>query len=300
MPNGRNARKGGGLGFFEESRWIWLFLIIVAVILFTGSGFFQESGIRFGSPSGESRSGGKSSEGGDLPPSKPPPLLPGAGGAGQPDSALAEKLTLSAGSAFTENPNEEYVEIFASSANEKKVIITGLRLENSRGESFAIGEGTYLPYSGQVNPEQAVALEPGGRAYIITGRSPIGSSFRLNSCTGYFAQFNSFEPRLREECGRPEDEPNTGGLSSSCLDFIETLPSCRQVVEVPEVDNECRIWVSSEINYSKCVEHHKPDKDFYKNEWYVYLKRSSEIWKARRETITLRDQQGKIVDSVSY
>ena len=299
MPNGRNARKGGGLGFFEESRWIWLFLIIVAVILFTGSGFFREGGIRFGSPSNEGRSGGESS-GGEASPeagSLPPPAGEGAGGA---DSALAEKLTLSTGSAFAENPNEEYIEIFASSANEKKIVITGLTLGNSRGESFAIGEGAYLPYSGQVNPEQAVALEPGGRAYVITGPSPIGSSFRLNSCTGYFAQFNSFEPRLREDCPRPEDEANTGGLSSSCLDFIETLPSCRQVVEVPEADNECRVWVSSEINYSKCVERHKPDQDFYKNEWYVYLKRSSEIWKARRETITLRDQQGKTVDSVSY
>mgnify|MGYP001582452576 CR=1 FL=1 len=299
MPNGRNVRKGGGLGF-EESRWIWLFLIIVAVILFTGSGFFREGGIRFGSPSNEGRSGGESPENGV--PSETGSLspLPGQGGASEADSALAGTLTLSTGSAFAENPNEEYVEIFASSANEKKIVITGLRLENSRGESFAIGEGTYLPYSGQVNPEQAVALEAGGRAYVITGPSPIGSSFRLNSCTGYFAQFNSFEPRLREDCPRPEDESNTGGLSSSCLDFIETLPSCRQVVEVPEVDNECRVWVSSEINYSKCVGRHKPDQDYYKNERYVYIKRSSELWKTRRETITLRDQQGKIVDSVSY
>src|SRR3972149_2946181 len=82
MPNGRNARKGGGLGFFEESRWIWLFLIIVAVILFTGSGFFREGGIRFGSPSNEGRSGGESS-GGEASPEAgalPPPAGGGAGG----------------------------------------------------------------------------------------------------------------------------------------------------------------------------------------------------------------------------
>ena len=302
MPNGKKpaGKSGGGTGFFEGPGWIWLFLIIVAAILVSGSGFFREGGIRFGSGTDEGTVEEKVAGVAPLPELSPP----GEKAPSATDSTLSTlkgKLALYRGLASSANANQEYVEISAPSSNDIKIFIGGMGLGNSRGERFAIGAGAYLPYSGQVNPEEGIQLEPGGRAYIITGRSPIGTSFRPNLCAGYFQQFNKFEPRLREECPRSEDEDSTRGLQNSCLDFLETVQTCRQVLEIPlGLTPECQNYVSLEINYKKCVERHRNDPGFYSKNWYIYLGRDNEIWSSRRETITLYDREGKILDSISY
>lgn len=300
MPNGKPSRQAGGRpaggGALDQGRWLLLFLVIVAVIFISGRGTFREGGIRFGSPSDS----GTVEESAEAPEALQPEPAPANEGTAPTESSLKGKLELSQGRASSQDPDEEHIELSASASNQTKIIIGGMMLKNSRGESFEIPEGSYLPYSGRVNPKQTIALEPGGRAFIITGRSPIGASFRTNLCTGYFAEFNEFEPRLSEDCPTPEDEPGASGLKASCLDFLETLRACRQVLEVPETDNECRNYALNEINYLKCVDNHKNDAEFYSDEWYIYLNRDAEIWKERRETITLRDRQGNIVDSLSY
>jgi peptidoglycan hydrolase-like protein with peptidoglycan-binding domain len=229
-----------------------------------------------------------------LPPPIPPPPVSAT-------STYYGKITLSTSRVTATNPNDEYLDLSAKSSNKEKILISGWTLGNSRGERFQIGEGAYLVFSGQVNPQQAIALEPGGRVHIITGRSPIGTSFRVNLCTGYFNQFQMFTPRLQEFCPHPKNESSIQNLQDACLNFLERLRICRQPTNIPtDLSPECKQYLSSKINYSECVAIHKNDVNFFKKEWYAYLNRNAEIWKEKRETITLRDNEGKIVARVSY
>jgi len=205
-------------------------------------------------------------------------------------------------------PGREYLEIVASQNNTQPINITEWQLKSAvTGRQGKIGKGVYLLYSGQVNVEQQIFLSPGERAFIITGRSPKGVSFRLNTCTGYFEQFQDFTPALPKECPRPIDEdlpigPN--GLNDQCIDYIETLPRCTAHVKgLPSflADNPvCQEYIGEFINYSGCIKIHKNDSDFYKPKWRIFLGRNQELWKQKRETILLLDDKGKVVDSVSY
>jgi len=212
------------------------------------------------------------------------------------------------GRAQENNPNKEYLEIIASVDNTQPVNISGWRLKSVvTGREATIGEGSYLPYSGRVNTELTIFLRPGERAFIVTGRSPLGVSFRLNTCTGYFEQFQDFEPRLPKDCPRPEDEdfpagPN--GLTDACVEYIEGLPRCQAHVQaIPSAfvnDPICQEYITKEITYNECVTVHKDDPDFYKSEWRIFLRRDQELWKEKRETILLLDDKKKTVSSISY
>ncbi|MDP3785307.1 MAG: hypothetical protein Q8R12_04560 [bacterium] len=199
------------------------------------------------------------------------------------------------------NPDKEYIELASSFSNKEKILITGITLENSKSEKVAIGNGAYLPFIGQVNFEEPIRLDPGSRVFLITGQNPIGANSRTNLCTGYFAEFKEFTPRLFEECPRPEDEPEAKTFDQSCANFLSAIPRCRQPQGTAlGSTEECRNYISSKINYKTCVDNHKSEAKFYRNDWYVYFGRASELWKDRGEKIILRDQSGKIINALSY
>jgi len=190
-------------------------------------------------------------------------------------------------------------------AGAKPVPITGWQIKSVvTGASAKIGKGAYLAYPGQLNPESEIFLSPGGRAVVATGRSPIGVSFRLNKCTGYFAQYQTFTPTLPEQCPALQEEslpkaPNA--LDDRCLDYIDRLPICRTHGKLPiYLKPECTTYIAERTNYNFCVSAHKNDPDFYLNEWRIYLNRDDRLWKNRRETIKLIDNEGKTVTAVSY
>jgi hypothetical protein len=197
---------------------------------------------------------------------------------------------------------KEYVEVRALSSNEKAIPFSLWSLEGKGGLDIKMGDGAYLPYTGQVNPQETIWLQPGDKAYIVTGQSPIGTSFRLNKCTGYFEQFQDFNPSLPKQCPDPYDEVLPTILNDDCLDFIEDYPKCQlQISTLPVwMKSSCQEYVMKKINYKTCVELHKSDADFYKPEWRIYLKRQQELWKEKRETIILKDENGKVVDWDSY
>jgi hypothetical protein len=221
-----------------------------------------------------------------------------------PTADFIEELSLAVSSSAVKkaDPNEEYVEINFPKTALGKALLTGLRLEGVRGLDIAIGKGVYLIMPATLNTEQAIFLEPGDKAIITTGQSPVGYSFRLNKCTGYFEQFQDFTPRLPKECPYPRDEDLPQGLEDACLDYIDRLPRC-EIHDDPIPDYlsvPCRRYISREINYKTCVDIHKNDSDFYKNEWRVYLGRDEDLWKTKRETIRLLGKDDVVIDSVSY
>jgi hypothetical protein len=209
-------------------------------------------------------------------------------------------ITSTSGSTQTD-PKKEYIEITAASDNKSPIRITGWKLVGERGLDISIGQGAILAYSGQVNSQNDIFLNPGESAYIITGQSPIGTSFKLNKCSGYFSQFNVFIPSLPRQCSDPSKENLPTGLEDACLDYIDDLPRCRMQISIPSyLSPQCQAYINDKVNYTTCVDVHKNDLDFYKPEWRIYLGRTDDLWKKDRELIILKDESGNIVDSDSY
>lgn len=218
------------------------------------------------------------------------------------ESAYTYKVDLSIGYAAKQSdPKKEYIEIISSYDNKKPLRLTGWVLVGNKKLDIKIGQGSYLPYSAQVNPQEDIFLKPGERAYVVTGESPIGTSFRVNKCTGYFEQFQDFEPSLAMDCPQPSDENIPQNFNDQCLDYLDSLPRCQMQISIPPgLSIACQNYISEKINYKTCVEIHKDDPDFYKPEWRIYLGRNEDLWGNRRDTIILKDGNGKLIDWESY
>lgn len=220
-------------------------------------------------------------------------------------SRIRATLALQKAQTYQTDPQKEYVDAAYRSSfvseDSLPIDMSGWTIENKRGDHFALGYAANLPYAREPATLAHLIVLPASTIHIVTGQSPIGSNFRVNKCTGYFAQFNDVTPSLAQKCPRPSDEPAQTNLNDICLDYIESLPHCR----IPQntlldIGNTCRAYITANISYSGCVANHKIDPDFYENEWYVYLARSTELWKNKRETISLRDQQGNLMAELEY
>ncbi len=202
------------------------------------------------------------------------------------------------------DPKYEYVLIRNNGT--ENIPVTGWLLKSNNGQSITIPKGTYLYFTNSNNSETNIYLSPNDSLYLITGYSPIGVSFKVNKCSGYLVQSQTYYPYLYTSCPLPKNEDLSSipkiTINDECLDYIESFSSCRiQNGDLPiKWSSECKNFILDKINYPSCVNTHKNDKDFYQNDWRVYLERNLPLWKDRRETVTLYDYDGKIVSSVSY
>lgn len=226
-------------------------------------------------------------------------------------SPLRGKLAITAlnrGSGFGASAAQgEYARIQATRENTAPVLITGLEVRSAVTHiGTKIPKAWKLPFPGGVGEGESVALAPGAVAYLITGRSGNGMSFELNKCTGYFAQQTRFTPSLAGVCPHPLQEPlpqPPNQLSDACLDYLVTIPSCTVPSSIPvhlQGDGNCQAHVFRKISYNTCVSLHKNEPDFYRGDWRIYLGRDSRLWRDRRETIELLDQNGRLISSYSY
>lgn len=220
------------------------------------------------------------------------------------DKVMIEKRTTGPKKDFSE---KEYVIISASRRNNENISITGWQLESMiTKKKVTIGGATPLFISGVINAEPPISLSPGESIIISTGRPPIGASFKINKCAGYFEQFQDFEPSLRKSCPSPSDEfdrfANIPVTDNVCEDFVDSISRCEMKLDSYPIgtSNQCAEFISSTINYTGCVKNHRNDLDFIGNEWRVFLGRSEELWRERRETIRLLDNEGKVVDTFTY
>jgi hypothetical protein len=201
--------------------------------------------------------------------------------------------------------DKEYIRIVSSERADASVLISGLTLEGrAYGTAILIPQATELAVLGESPTKTNVSLPPGGRALIATARSPIGTSFRVNMCTGYLDQFQNYTPDLRKECPSPEDELKDTELTGekACVDFVKSLPRCRiyQGGFPSDLSSACKVFVTEKLNYNSCVASHKRDTSFYSNEWRIFLDRSREIWAQKNEIVKLFDPKGKIIDAITY
>jgi len=222
-------------------------------------------------------------------------------------SFYKDKVFLKKGLANYSDSDSEYLIIETDKNNTGRIGVSDWSIESiMTGEKIYIGKATYLPYSSKVNTLESIFLSPGEKIYLTTGRSPIGTSFRTNLCTGYFEQFQNFSPALKKECPLPEDEASfiTVGPNSyndECIDLVKDIPRCEINTKTLRagLQYECQTYIAN-INYNNCVDIHKNEENFYKDEWRIYLNRETELWKNSRETLRLFDAEGKVVDTITY
>jgi hypothetical protein len=209
--------------------------------------------------------------------------------------------------AGSSDPNNEYTELRVSSSAGVPVNISGWTLvSESSGAANTIPLGTETPTSGTVNAAQNIILEPGESALIISGRSPIGASFRENKCIGYFSTFQNFSPPLPQNCPAPTNELSQFYgpdyvRDAACIDYVHKLTRCQVVLSPPTtVSSSCQSFLVNYLNYNGCVNAHQRDSDFLDAQWRVYLGRTTPLWKSQHEIVKLLDTHGDTVDAFSY
>jgi len=227
------------------------------------------------------------------------------------ESQYKDTVQLVKASATQTNPDREYLQITISNKSPVPIIIDSWKIRSAiTGNQVFVGKASYLPRMGAVNTEYTIKANPGDKITITTGKSPIGSSFRLNKCTGFLEQYQNFYPTLPRVCPRPKDEipseyayatgPNA--FNDQCVDFIDRMGVCSiNTKDIPlNMQSQCVEFVTKQINYNACITKHSNETDFYDDEWRVFLKRDAELWKDRREVIELIDEKGFVIDSISY
>ena len=240
-------------------------------------------------------------------------------------SAFAGTISLGGGNAsYSYQPFQEYVTLRNNGS--ESVNITGWTLTNGKGtrpiqtiensyvypvaDSAVIGQGTeFLDPSGNfaVGP---IVLAPGDNAIVTTGRPfvqypfSITTNFRENICDGYLKNY-PFMPSLEQDCPYPANDPAINTVTSECYDYMQSLGRCEDpyVSDKTRFDMEttpCQNFMTARLNYPACVAMHKNDASFSVGEWRIFLGKQQEMWASERETITLYDTRGLIVDQISY
>jgi len=228
-------------------------------------------------------------------------------------SPLIEKVRLYSGQVRNDDPAKEYIEIRASKDNTVPITITGWKLKSTEhNKSVSIGKASYIPiYPGRSFFSNDIQLEPGDRAYIISGFSPVNTSFRTNICTGYLSENKTFHPRLPRQCPNAEDErledfgidstPRKNSRDEECIKELKRINRCEDPGPPDrDLSQDCKEYIKK-IGYELCTQLHVSDATFRGNEWYIYVgKLSDDIWGDENDTILLLDRSGNTVDTLTY
>ena len=209
----------------------------------------------------------------------------------------------------TETPSVQYVTIESARDLTAPITLTGWSLQSARsGARFPLPQATRTFVMGQVPVFAPVQLDPGAQATITTGVSPIGTSFRVNSCSGYLDQFQSFVPSLDTySCPRPSDElpatlENYEAYGDACISFVSSLPSCHFYTNTfpSDISYACKAFVQQALTYNGCVERNRWRPSFVTKDWRLFLGQPKEVWAHEHDVIRLLDSAGRTVDVWSY
>lgn len=225
----------------------------------------------------------------------------GSLGEASPYRGLVSMVRSTSGVRATD-PKKEYLTLQVSARAQKAITITGWQLVSARGVSMRIPSGTEVARSGSVNQTAPIALAPGSKAIVTSGRSPVGVSFRENLCTGYLGEFQTFLPALPKACPSASEELARADLDErSCSDYARRIPRCSVVSDPPsDLSRSCEDFLEDTLTYNACVAEHRDDAGFAGATWRVFLGSGKELWRADHETIRLLDETGKTVDVLAY
>lgn len=183
----------------------------------------------------------------------------------------------------------------------ERISITGFSITTEHSQNYVIPLGFGLP-GFSATPMDPIVLRPRDRAIISVGRQSTQINFRENACTGYFDETAQFSPGLSHRCP-VRDTRELPYLSDKCLQVIAGIGGCR-TGPLPEfVDTtrpECAEYIAQNLNYVGCVANYKSRPHFYNDQWLVWMQRTIPFFNKRFETVTLKDQQGRVVDEYKY
>lgn len=204
------------------------------------------------------------------------------------------------------DPEKEYLVVTLSVGSAHAVSTAGWKIvSRESGNGALFPQGVEIARSGRVHTPTPLILNPGDKVIVTTGRSPVGVSFRENTCTGYLEEHQDFHPPLSQKCPTPSEEFSRyyreGDSNGTCATYINSIPYCATKTSLyGTISSSCENFVEDHLNYNSCVDAHKNDADFKTNTWRVFLEKRSELWRASRETITLLDANNKVIDSIMY
>lgn len=228
------------------------------------------------------------------------------GGSGIGVTSNTKSVTLSRDTAgiYASDADEEYVVINVSAGATGSFSTAGWRLVSAAtGRALAFPQGTEAPQSGHVNALSPIVLKPGDEAIVVTGRSPVGISFRENECTGYLEEHQDFHPSLSLSCPTPLQElsqfyPNADDM---CVAAIRTVAYCGTEAQSSfELSSGCQNFMDDHLNYNGCIDSHHADANFAGHTWRIFLGSSGDLYRNTHDTVTLLDAQGKAIDSLTY
>src|SRR3989344_577493 len=201
------------------------------------------------------------------------------------------KIRMSNISGFYGNdPSREYITLFTNLGKTEVVKITGWYLKSEISGYYAVIDGASLLPFPFTKADSNTVLGQGDRVYLIKGFSPIGLSL---------------------ECPRPRDEKlpkfsSDYDINDECTKIIERIPRCSTIDSefirnLPDfVPSTCKSYLTTQINYNTCVAIHFSDTDFPGNEYRLSLNRFGTLWLKMHDTIILHDENGLIVDTITY
>lgn len=193
------------------------------------------------------------------------------------------------------------IEIKNSVNSGKLLNITGWTVRGVMDREIkVIGGGVQAFYQGRVNTEKEIILYPGEKALILPGDSPVGVSFKVNKCSGYLEQFQTFTPRFYQNCPHPGLDQTTYIQDDICSQFMRSILRCNAFVgEYPsDITLACRSLIEANLTYNSCAKNHINDPDFYKGEWRVYLGGEDTFGSKNGDVITIYDINGTKIDSI--
>ena len=228
----------------------------------------------------------------------------------EPKSPFQGLVTLNQASARGTTPKDEYLTLELDSDAKNPVLISGWYLESfvtKRRVTIPQGDRTLIRW--KLPNQTAITLLPGEDAYLITGSSPIATSFHENICTGYLTHERAFSPSLSESCPRPIDEMRRFGNISltddKCYDYVDNIPECsavkQSVLKEASLSRACKTFIEETLSYEGCTRAHSSDLDYNTDgSWYIFFRKVTEQWRDEREIIRLMDAEGRIVDVLEY
>jgi len=185
--------------------------------------------------------------------------------------------------------------------NSSTVDITGWEVKTNRG-------GEYIPQA--VNFYDASGLEPAGDiiltlnqndyVYLYSTSAPV--NLRINACSGYLYQTHMFNPALPMNCPAV-NRSQISGFTGQCQNYILTLSGNCQAPnmsspQIPRSDYACQQYLLNNFTYASCIQNHKTDPNFLRNQWNVYM--GSNPLDKYHDTVELLDRNGLVVDSYTY
>ncbi len=221
-------------------------------------------------------------------------------------SPYRDFVELSAGNTWSTDPETEYLTLRTSWSGTNSLTISDWYLESYvTDERAGIPQGDRIIEKWRSPSFEDIILTPGEEALIITGDSPLDTSFRENICTGYLNEEEDFIPQLGTRCVSPMDELERYGRikldNDKCYDFVEQLGTCQIPDDSDVPRGSCTSFSDDTFNYNSCVQNHRNDPFFTRDGyWYVYLGRNDELWRSEREIIRLIDENNRVVDVLEY